>query len=316
MKYINFFSQGEIEIESTKDFEESDVFKYLTEIYGPLEFRTDEHPINFIDVYDVQGKTYVLDTMFNNATAVLTEFRKGYYFPERFKHLIIEGQKELPRPQFIPPLLNSLSKFGFAPVWKPNSLDIQTLRDQKWTQLSNNIFDSDNNYDVVEEYLATQTGTLEFLNSEREAFMVLLATSFGSNLLIRNIIGHSQSRAQRMREGNELVPHFDADRGEPYVFSGLNWYVDSSNFSGRDLTCGARTETDLRNFINKFLYDKEFTSYHEKIENFKQVASFSPVENLTLLVNTANPIFYHSVTKMKGEGSIYTIINDCRLHND
>jgi hypothetical protein len=321
MKYLDFFTQGECQTNSVEDFLKSSVGEYLQKIYGEFLYISSEKlpfnkHINFIGVYKIRHQINIVDEILMEYTSpMLNAFCIGLLFPAKYIDLTAELE---PRESTIlshDTRTVDLNALGFCCFHKYHSNEmLSKLRSRKWEKLPSSVFDSNNNYDVVREYMANPNGTLPFLEDQNTLFISRSRKIFQNNTLIEKCIDRAQTRAQRMMNGTSLVPHFDADIGEPYLFSGLTWYVDSPSFEGRELVVGRRSDKDLAKFIDNFVNNKYHEVHQNSISEMKVIAKFNPDPDIMVMVNTANPIFFHAVTEMKGEGAIYTIINDCKMH--
>lgn len=317
MKCIDFFTEGVTTVETLDEFLNSTVGKYLQTIFGEFEYIETPYKkldINFIHVLKGVNGLMIFDNIFTAFTKAIDHLQVGYLFPKKYKYLITEGQMH---EAAINPVGTSLARLGYGVTWRPQTeYLLQELRKQKWMPIPKTVFDSEKNYDVIEEYAADQQITLPFLKNEIHGYHHMTSHTFTDNKLISNCLPNWQSRAQRMTNGSSLVPHFDSDKDEPYLMSALTWIIDSNNFTGRELVCGKRSVEELSQFLEEYVNNPYFNAYNMEIKNHEELIKIRPAIGLNVYVNTYNPLFYHAVTEMKGDGAIYTIVHDCRMHND
>lgn len=323
MQHLEFFTEGSCKAKDPLEFLNGPIGRYMSKIYGDLVYVTtdgDEAGTrrgNFIDVILLPNDTEytIFDTMFFNCTKSLIPYRVGYIFPGKYLNLLPEGIEDEPGVHNSAGL--SMAKFGYASMWMPeDETMLEKLQQINWAKIPTTVFNDSNNYDVTDEYLANQDKTIDLLGWEVKSFNHGVAHTFCDNLLIMSCLKNTSARVQRMTAGNSLKPHFDSDVDEPYLFSGLRWYVDSKNYTGRELVVGRRSPAELASFIDSFLNDQYFNAYNIDIDGYIETARFKPEPGLLLFVNTANPLYYHAVTEMKGDGAIYTVVYDCRMHHE
>lgn len=124
-----------------------------------------------------------------------------------------------------------------------------------------------------------------------------------------NLFSHSKQTSDLVKY--VFLPDLPESSNGPYsfhydYFSGLNfmffiYLAKEPKIEGRELLIGKRP--DYTDFKADFVYDKI------KDKNLMQYDKIQIKDNMIVIINSLNPIFYHAIERMKSDNEVFLITN-------